>query len=1194
MSEVRKDSSYGQTAVSLGFATEAQLGECLEIQAKLREMGLEEPLGEILLRKRYVTPQQHHAVLQKIGVHTDPIPGYRLLGKIGRGGMGTVYKALQTSVNRTVAIKILSPAAVRDEAFVARFYREARAAGKLSHRNLIGGIDVGEAGGLYFFVMEYVTGRSCREIVAAEGPLDEPKARDVALQMAAVLDYTHGHNFVHRDIKPENILVTGDGTVKLCDLGLAKSTSSAAPSLTQEGFAVGTPHFMSPEQIHGERDVDIRADLYSLGATLYFLVTGRHPYEAKSAAEVVALHLKAPVPDPRAAVPGLGEDFARIVRKLMAKERADRHARPAELLEDLKKPASAPAPEPPRVEPPRASLTRRLRAPLHPLPRRPARAWPLGAAAAGLAAVIAGFLLFGGGPPPVEPWAAAPPPPAPRPPAAEPSRPLPDDRARIEREAMAADLAALEEETNRTCQKEDFPQALVLLDAARKRRSVPEWTAEVDRKIAGIRAAADKAYAPVKERAVEARKRGAEAEVAALVARVAKWGFQGFSEDLERSLAASLPGPAVSRVEPPATAKALEPPSPRSEPQIYQVLWEATLRLAGTRDYSAAVEVLDKTRALLKDEALRAEALAEQDVVRQIESFHAQALPLLAKWPKGQKLALEFLDEEGMARKVEEPVVRADALRIELKREGGNLVVDFGEVLAGSLAEVVRTRLPKRSPKEVRAAALFCLVEGDPEAAQRQGGEPVAEKYWILARKLADERSRPDPRLSRRDGEARRLFYAAEREFGEPAFAAAAVGRFGALLKAYADTPFVRRNRASILNRQEGGKEYFLFPGDLRGTGTFRLARTPKGDPCWTSDADTDAARRLENGIEVAFSALPETEYRCWVYAGGCCMETLAFHFQAADAPDPRAAPLQPARQTFVTATPRHASHGGPKQPTRWGWVQIPLPKFAVPGPRRVRLFTDQKGFSVAAALVSSLRTAPPKEAELQKARSDAGPIARPAPAADPSLIAHWKFDEGTGASAEDASRHGNAGALAAGASWAPGKLGGALSLDGAGGHVLVQDSPGLNGPTRALTLAAWVNRRSNQDGWRVVVARQLGTGDENQYVLAFLENDVAFVVNTAAKEMTLMGPPAPNGEWIHLAGTYDGSAVRIYVNGAESNTAPLAGPLAPDRRPLAIGGDPDGGGVDENFAGLIDDVRIYSRALSPAEVASLASPRPR
>src|SRR6185436_8904805 len=154
-SQTHTDQSFGQTAVTLGNVTEAQVAECVKIQASFRQMGLDEHLGDILTKKGYRTPQHRSSVLKKLGVHTSPIPGYTIQGKIGQGGMGIVYKATQTSVNRVVAIKILSGNATKDKTYVARFLHEAQAAGNLNHKNLIAAIDVGVSNGIYYFVMEY-------------------------------------------------------------------------------------------------------------------------------------------------------------------------------------------------------------------------------------------------------------------------------------------------------------------------------------------------------------------------------------------------------------------------------------------------------------------------------------------------------------------------------------------------------------------------------------------------------------------------------------------------------------------------------------------------------------------------------------------------------------------------------------------------------------------------------------------------------------------------------------------------------------------------------------------------------------------------------------------------------------------------------------------------------------------------------
>src|SRR6185295_20330128 len=142
------DQTFGQTAVSLGYVSELQVAECVKIQATMKQLGLDEPLGEILTKKGYITPQYHANVLKKLGVQTSPIPGYSILGKIGQGGMGVVYKATQTSVNRPVAIKILGGNATKDKTYVARFLQEAQAAANLNHKNLISAIDVGVSNGI--------------------------------------------------------------------------------------------------------------------------------------------------------------------------------------------------------------------------------------------------------------------------------------------------------------------------------------------------------------------------------------------------------------------------------------------------------------------------------------------------------------------------------------------------------------------------------------------------------------------------------------------------------------------------------------------------------------------------------------------------------------------------------------------------------------------------------------------------------------------------------------------------------------------------------------------------------------------------------------------------------------------------------------------------------------------------------------
>jgi serine/threonine-protein kinase len=247
--------------------------------------------------------------------------------------MGTVYQALQVSLDRIVAIKVLTPALAENPRFARRFEREAMASAKLNHPNIVAALDVGEENGMHYLVMEYVPGRNVSQLLDA-GPFDEHKAVGVAIQVARALDHAHRSEIVHRDIKPANILVTAEGVAKLGDLGLAKNIEGDA-SATEEGIAMGTPFYVSPEQARGERRIDIRADIYSLGATLYHMVTGRVPFPGPNPAVVMTRHLNDPLEPPDEVNKRVGRGLSQIIEKMMAKDREARYQTPADLIADL-------------------------------------------------------------------------------------------------------------------------------------------------------------------------------------------------------------------------------------------------------------------------------------------------------------------------------------------------------------------------------------------------------------------------------------------------------------------------------------------------------------------------------------------------------------------------------------------------------------------------------------------------------------------------------------------------------------------------------------------------------------------------------------------------------------------------------------------------------------------------------------------
>ncbi len=415
----QEDLAFGQAAVEGKFVTAAQVAEGLELQEKMRALGVyPKGLAVILLDKGYLSQYLVKSIYKAQGRSQDfpRIEGYEIEGKIGHGGMGVVYRARQKSLDRVVAIKVLSSSLARDRRFIGRFLREARAVAKLNHENIIVGIDVGKSGGVYYFVMEYVEGETVHEILRREKRLPERRALEIARQIALALGHAAENGLVHRDVKPDNIMMAKDGVAKLCDLGLAKSILED-PRLTQSGATHGTPHYMSPEQARGSASIDIRSDIYSLGATLYHMLVGEVPFDGSSAAVILLKHLTEHVPSPRAKRPEISENTCHLVEKMMAKRPEHRYQDPAELLADLDRVLRGEAPGAERPAEGESSVMRAVPGPpetepgtppAHAPPRRAIWLTVGGGAFAGIAAAALGIAVFarGGG----DPALPAPPP----------------------------------------------------------------------------------------------------------------------------------------------------------------------------------------------------------------------------------------------------------------------------------------------------------------------------------------------------------------------------------------------------------------------------------------------------------------------------------------------------------------------------------------------------------------------------------------------------------------------------------------------------------------------------------------------------------------------------------------------------------------------------------------------------------------
>jgi len=248
---------------------------------------------------------------------------YRLDGKLGEGGMATVYCGTDTLLRRRVAVKVLRPQYAADDEFVRRFYQEAESAAKLSHPNIVNTYDVGREGDVYYIVMELVDGPSLAEIIAADGKLPEPVAIDYAAQICNGLAYAHRQGLLHRDVKPANILVTKDDVVKLSDFGIARAVSQHTMTLTKPGLVMGSVYYISPEQAQGH-ELHETSDLYSVGIVLYQMLTGKLPFNGESPVTVALKHIGDPVPALDTKALGVSPALAAIVNKLLQKRPENR------------------------------------------------------------------------------------------------------------------------------------------------------------------------------------------------------------------------------------------------------------------------------------------------------------------------------------------------------------------------------------------------------------------------------------------------------------------------------------------------------------------------------------------------------------------------------------------------------------------------------------------------------------------------------------------------------------------------------------------------------------------------------------------------------------------------------------------------------------------------------------------------------
>jgi len=327
---------------------EVRLMERTEVESFLARFPTEtrprdaESLARELVRARRLTEYQAGALLQGKS-RGLAIGNYLILDKIGKGGMGMVFKAQHRRLKRVVALKVLPPSYARDASAVLRFQREVQAVARLGHPNIVAALDADVFNGLHFFAMEYVEGSDLARLVKEKGTLPVDQAIAFLTQAARGLKAAHDKGIYHRDIKPSNLILDAGGTVKILDLGLARIEAEANsggsgepdPDLTRPGDIMGTVGFMSPEQAYDARQADHRSDIYSLGCTLYYLLTGRPPYSGVTRMACLLAHREQPIPLLRDARPEVPPSLDATLQRMLAKDPEDRYPSIDPLIADL-------------------------------------------------------------------------------------------------------------------------------------------------------------------------------------------------------------------------------------------------------------------------------------------------------------------------------------------------------------------------------------------------------------------------------------------------------------------------------------------------------------------------------------------------------------------------------------------------------------------------------------------------------------------------------------------------------------------------------------------------------------------------------------------------------------------------------------------------------------------------------------------
>jgi hypothetical protein len=626
---------------------------------------------------------------------------------------------------------------------------------------------------------------------------------------------------------------------------------------------------------------------------------------------------------------------------------------------------------------------------------------------------------------------------------------------------------------------------------------------------------------------------------------------------------------------------------PSEEARKYLARWEIAAAKATARDFGGAIAELEQSAAALQEAEVRQDLDSDLALLRKIAAVQKEARDYLAQRPRGSGISLDFRDGKGGVSRISGTILQIDGERVEVRSGKTSEFVEWTDLTAATVAEIAQ-----RGKFEPAVLAALCLLEGEVEPAKTFEAE-LPPRWSTYAAGARARIPKPDPA----EKNARDLYAAAEKSYRSMDTLAAAVENYRTLRADFSSSALVQKYSDRIFRRSDAGRDYYYPPSTFRVEGTIQLAKNGKLE----SVKDSDDRDTLLNSAEVEFAVLPGLTYRCWVQVGACCEETFLFYYQGTEVTetDPKtrkkiacepgtstAAPVKHSIRNLKKTHEEHKVKGAkvhPKTASRWEWIEIVLPKYAGPGAKKLKFMTNQAGFSIGGASVSSTRKAPPPEAEikdLEKARL----LDEPPLLIDPDLLGWWTFDDDSGDQVTDVTGRNHTGKLVGAVQRAAGKIGGGIQIDGGQSGVQVADAEDLR-ISGSMTLALWVRRTAESSDWVCLLGR--GTPEQRNYGL-WLEpatRKILFQQYGGAGNFQFFAKKLfEDGQWVHLAVTMDASTVRLYYNG-QLDTQEARGP-APftSPGPLGIGNAL----YHTGLKGLMDDVRIYRRALTEDEIRGL------